>query len=304
MSAIHGGLDRAARLMRQLGADAAPVWSRLTESEARAICDRMDHLPTDQLADDEAALEAFVAAAGDTLQAAAPAARPDVWDCLSGLPTGDVAALVGDQSPQVAAYILTRLAPRQAASVIRLLPRGQALAILRRMVRLAPPKPPIIAAIAESVSRAAERLKALGASEGEDHLARIFETLDPETEEAFLTALEAERPGTRDAVEARMLTFGEIARFDAAGLQTFLMAADRSDLALALKGLEPDLARVFFANMTQRAGQVLREEIELLGAVPRGDVAAARDRLAATARRLIAEGEIRPGDVQDTDLVE
>lgn len=304
MQAVDGGLDRAARLMRQLGADAAPLWSRLTESEAQAICDRMNHLPTDQLADDEAALEAFVAAAGDTMAAAAPAARPDVWERLSHLSAGDVAALVGDQSPQVSAYIMTRLPPRQAASVIRLLPRRQALSVLRRMVRLAPPKPPIVSAIAESVSRAADRLDAMGVSEGEDRLARIFETLDPETEDAFLSALDEDRPGTRDAVEARMLTFEDIAGFDTAGLQTFLMAADRADLALALKGLEPEMAQVFFANMTQRAGQVLREEIDLLGAVPRAQVAAARDRLAATARRLIAEGEIRGADRQDPDLVE
>ncbi len=98
-----------------------------------------------------------------------------------------------------------------------------------------------------------------------------------------------------------MFTFDDLTGLDAAGLQTLLSAVDRAALVVALKGARPDTAAVFFANMTQRAGDLLREEIASLGPVRRSEIEAARQELVALARTLMQRGDIRAdGQVEET----
>ena len=102
-----------------------------------------------------------------------------------------------------------------------------------------------------------------------------------------------------------MFTFDDLARLDAAGLQTLLQAGARATLVTALKGASEQTAAAFFANMTRRAGELLREEIAAQGSVRRSDVDAARHELVSLARKLIEQGDIRVGhQIEDEDLVE
>ena len=103
-----------------------------------------------------------------------------------------------------------------------------------------------------------------------------------------------------------MFTFDDLAGLDAAGLQTLLSAADRAVLVIALKGARPETAAAFFVNMTQRAGDLLREEIASLGPVRRSEIEMARQEMVALARTLIHRGDIRAGGQanEDDELVD
>ena len=102
-----------------------------------------------------------------------------------------------------------------------------------------------------------------------------------------------------------MFTFDDLSGLDAAGLQTLLSAADRAVLVVALKGARPDTSAVFFANMTQRAGDLLREEIASLGPIRRSEIETARQELVELARTLKQRGDIRAdGQVEDDELVD
>ena len=144
-----------------------------------------------------------------------------------------------------------------------------------------------------------------GLEAGVERIARIFDRLDPRAGNLFLAALEKSEPGAGEKVRSLMFTFDDLASLDAAGMQTLLAGANRAVLVLALKAAKPATAAAFFANVTQRAGELLREEIAALGSVRRADVEAARGELVALARQLIERGEIRAGKAgKEDDLIE
>jgi flagellar motor switch protein FliG len=102
-----------------------------------------------------------------------------------------------------------------------------------------------------------------------------------------------------------MFTFDDLGTLDAGGMQTLLAAADRATLVIALKGAKDTTSAAFFANVTQRAGDLLREEIAALGPVRRSEVEAARAELVELARQLIGRGDIHARKDTDPDeLVE
>jgi len=297
------GLDRAARLMRSLGTDAHLIWNCLTREEVHAISARMNHLPTEDLPGDLGALEAFVRDARDGAVQSSVIGE-DAWARLAGCEPATVAALVAGESLQVAAFILGQLPPRLAARTLRLLSRQQAQGVLRRLIHLVAPARSVQAVIAQGIAERLDRIAATGPQQGPARLARIFDQMDRGAETALLDALDTDEPGAGAQVRAMMFTFDDLAGLDAAGLQTLLSKTRRETLALALKNAGKNVSGAFFANMTQRAGDLIREEIRALGPVRRSEIEAARRDLAEQARGLVECGEIRLVPDEDDELVE
>ena len=119
--ASPSGLRRSAMLMRALGAKAASVWSQLSPQEAEQLSQAMQALPEDQDAEQNA-LRVYVQSMTATPSASDPAPG-SVWSRLSALEGTTLANMIQDESPQVIALILSRLAPDAAAKTVRVLPR-------------------------------------------------------------------------------------------------------------------------------------------------------------------------------------
>jgi len=291
------GLARSARLMRALGPDAAAIWAELDAQEAEVLSAAMDQVADDPSADSEA-LRRFT-------QAQRATSGAGVWAELSALDTAALAALVRHERPQVVALILSRLSGEAAARLLRTLPPSLSIEAMQRLLHLGEVHPAAMAGLEQFLKGRVATLAREGAQAGVERIARIFDRLDPRAGTLFLAALETAEPGAGDKVRALMFTFDDLATLDAAGMQTLLASADRAVLIIALKGAKPATSAAFFANLTQRAGDLLREEIAALGAVRRSDVEAARTSLVELARQLIRRGEIRAGKTSEQDeLVE
>lgn len=298
------GPQRAARLLRAMGEGAGPVWAELTAEETQLITSYMNDLHADEAVDDAELLDLFLRES-ETLVEADDARRPagSLDQSLQAAAPETLAVIAGRESPQVAAYIFTRLSPRQAAGALRMLDPSQAIAILKRMVNFTPPPEGVCGLINDSLMTMLERLGE-GEEGGHARVARIFDQFDTRREGALLTGLEAMDPQTGEKVRALMFGFDDLASFDAAGIQTLLARTERADLVLALKGAREATRQVFFLNMTQRAGELVREEMAALGAVRRRDVEAAQRLVVDTARGLIRQGDIRLDRTEDDELVE
>lgn len=297
------GLMRSARLMRALGPDAAPIWAELSKSEVQALTAAMDALGPSEDGEGEAVRQFMEA--HRRFGAPAPVSGASVWHLLSEAGTDTLAAMLAGEHAQTVALILSRLSGEAAARLLRALPPALAIDAMHRLLNLGPVHPAAIAAL-EARLRAQLNSKAeSGQGNGHERVARIFDRLDSRSEKTFLAALDHAQPGAGEKVRALMFTFDDLAGLDAAGLQTLLAAADRSVLVVALKGARPETAAVFFANLTQRAGELLREEIAALGPVRRSDVEAARQELVGLARTLMQRGDIRVGGAtEDDELVD
>lgn len=297
------GLVRSARLMRALGSASAAVWSELSEDEARALTDAINGLPPEDAGEADAVADDFLRAA-----IIVPEKRrklsDNVWLKLSALDPSAFAGLIGNEHPQTIALIFSKLEPAASARLSQALPPPLVLDALRRLLHMQSPHPRAVAATEQTLVDAMARLALTMPQQGHERVARIFDRLDARSEQTFLAALENAEPGAGERVRALMFTFDDLARLDAGGLQTLLSSVDRDLLALALKGANPEVEQAFFANLTQRACEVLRDEIAALGPVRRSDVEAARTEIADFARGLIQRGDISVAEADLDELVE
>ena len=297
------GLIRSARLMRALGASSSAVWNELSPDEARSLTEAMEALPPDDTAEAEAVAEDFLRAA-----IIVPEKRrklsDNVWLKLSALDPAAFAGLIGNEHPQTIALVFSKLEPAASARLSKALPAPLVLDALRRLLHMKAPHPRAVSAAEQTLVGAMARLALTMPQQGHERVARIFDRLDARSEQTFLAALENAEPGAGGRVRALMFTFDDLATLDAGGLQTLLSATDRSVLALALKGANPEVEQAFFLNLTQRAAQVLRDDIAALGPVRRSDVDVARTDIADLARTLIQRGDIVVAEADIDELVE
>jgi len=123
-------------------------------------------------------------------------------------------------------------------------------------------------------------------------MADIFNNLDRNTENRFMTALEERNRESAERIKGLMFTFDDLARLDGGGVQMLLRQVEKDQLGLALKGASDDVRELFFANMSERAGKMMKEDMEALGAVRLKDVDEAQSGIVQTAKALADAGEI------------
>lgn len=297
------GLVRSARLMRALGPSSSAVWSELDPEEAHALTRAMEALPPEDAREAEAVAEDFLREA-IVMPEKRRALADSIWLKLSALDSTALAGLIANEHPQTIALIFSKLEPAASANLSKALPPPLTMEALRRLLHMNVPHASAVEAAERTLIDAMADLAVTMPNQGYQRVARIFDRLDSKAEKSFVAALENAEPGAGQRVRSLMFTFEDVAKLDAAGLQTLLSGLDRSRLALALKGAPEKIETAFFANMTQRAGAVLREEISALGAVPRSDVDSARAHVVDAARQLLERGEISQPRLQSDDMVE
>ena len=295
------GLRRSALLMRALGARASAVWSQLSPQEAEQLSTAMQELPEDETAE-HGAVRAYVQSMQTQSSHATPATNT-IWDRLSARDGNTLANMIQSESPQVIALILSRLSPDAAANTVRVLPRAIETDALKRLLGLGAVHPAAITALARVLAQQIDPGKAVNLRGGHEHVARIFDQLDSQSEEKLLSALNTAEPGSGEKIRALMFTFAALSGLDAASLQTILGNVDRATLTLALKGAPEPVADAFFGNMTQRAADLLREEMQSVGPVRRSEIEAARAEILALARTLVKRGDILVRQADD-ELIE
>ena len=135
-------------------------------------------------------------------------------------------------------------------------------------------------------------------------MADIFNNFDLSTEGPFFTALEEHNRESAERIKALMFTFDDLINIDPAGIQTLLRQVEKDQLAMALKGGSDDVKELFFQNMSERAGKMMREDMEAMGAVRLKDVDEAQAAVVSTAKDLADSGEIviSSGD-EDSEMV-
>jgi flagellar motor switch protein FliG len=132
-------------------------------------------------------------------------------------------------------------------------------------------------------------------------MAEIFNNFDRNTESRFLTSLEERHRDSAEKIKALMFVFEDLAKLDPSGIQTLLRAVEKAKLAIALKGASEQLRDLFFTNMSERAGKILREDMDDMGPVRLRDVDEAQSNMVSIARDLADKGEIIIVDNKDDD---
>jgi flagellar motor switch protein FliG len=201
------------------------------------------------------------------------------------------------EHPQTIALILAHLQPANAAQLATLLPEELRVEVLTRMASLEDISPDVVSRISSVIE---VRLKALGGPSREQHggvraVAELFNRLERTVSTPVLEAIEEQRPELAVSIRNLMFVFDDLLHVDDNGMREIIQRADKKGLTIALKGASDEIRQRFFINMSKRATEMLREEMEVLGAVRLRDVEKAQQEIVAIARKLEEEGLISTG---------
>jgi flagellar motor switch protein FliG len=232
-----------------------------------------------------------------------PAGRT-VWDKLGNVDEAVLAAYLKNEYPQTIAVVLSRIRPEYAARVLAHLPEDSAIETVVRMLRIELVQKDVLLDLEQTLRT--EFMSNLARSDRRDNhevMAEIFNSLDRATEARFLEMLEERNKDAADRIRALMFTFEDLIKLDAQGMQTLLRNIDTSSLGLALKGASEKVRELFFKNMSERAGKILREDMESMGPVRLRDVDEAQVGIVTKAKDLAAAGEIFIADGKTDEVI-
>ena len=138
---------------------------------------------------------------------------------------------------------------------------------------------------------------------GGEAVAEMLNLSDRATEKGILESLEAEDPELVEQIRRLMFVFEDILLIDDKGIQSVLKEIDHEQLALALKTASEEMKQKIFGNMSERAAQLIKEDMEYMGPVRLSDVEAAQQKIVDVVRRLEDAGEIILQGRGDSDVV-
>ncbi len=211
---------------------------------------------------------------------------------------------ISGEHPQTIALILSHLAPEQAAPIISALPPEQQAEVAMRIATMDQTAPEIT----REVERVLERKIATVLSQefttvgGVEALAELLNRVDRTTERSIMETLEAENAELADAIKKRMFVFEDVILLDDRSIQQVLKEVDQRELAIVLKGSSDEVKNKIFGNMSQRAAEIVKEDMEFMGPVRVRQVEEAQQRFVAVIRRLEEAGDITITRSED-DLV-
>ena len=233
-----------------------------------------------------------------------PAGRT-MWDKLGNVNEAVLANYLKNEYPQTVAVILSKVKSDHSSRVLALLPENMAMEVVTRMLRMETVQKEVLDHVERTLR--SEFMTNLAQTERQDShemMAEIFNNLDRNTEDRFMNALEERNREAADRIKQLMFTFDDLIRVDPGGIQTVLRQVDKDQLATALKGASDEVKELFFRNMSERAGKMMREDMEAMGAVRLRDVDEAQAGIVSAAKALADAGEIViAGSGDDDELV-
>lgn len=323
------GPQKAAIFMLAMGADdAASLWEMFDDDEIRELSQIMSTLGTIQAGTVEKLLVEFASKMSGTGaligsyesterllskflpedrvnsvmdEIRGPAGRT-MWEKLGNVNEQVLASYLKNEYPQTVAVVLSKVRPEHAARVLAHLPEDFALEVVTRMLRMESVQKDILDKVEQTLrAEFMSNLSRTNRRDAHELMAEIFNNFDRQTEGRFLAALEERSRDSAEKIKALMFTFEDLGKLDPGSVQTLLRAVDKNKLAIALKGASDTLRDLFFANMSERAGKILREDMELMGPVRLKDVDESQMTMVNIAKDLAQKGEIMIAQNNDED---
>jgi flagellar motor switch protein FliG len=325
------GPQKAATLMLALGEEqAAKIFAKLHEDEIRDLSIAMAALGVVASSQVEEVAQEFSAALGQTghlvgsyevterlllrtmpkervsqimEEIRGPAGRT-MWDKLGNVNEAVLANYLKNEYPQTVSVVLSKVKPDHAARVLSLLPEAFAMEVVMRMLRMETVQKEALEGVERTLRLEFMSNLARGSRrDSHEVMAEIFNNLDRAAETRILTALEERNRESAEKIRALMFTFDDLQRLDQPGIQVLLRAVPKDKLVLALKGASDSMREIFFSNLSERAGKLLKDDLAALGPVRLRDVDEAQAIIVSQAKDLAAQGQIQLADGREDEMV-
>jgi len=327
------GLENAAILLMSLGEeDAANVFKHLTPKEVQGLGEtiaKMKTIPRDRV---DNVLEMFNTVAseqsvlvGDTDEYVKAVLRKALGDdkanllidrilqggdtsgieSLKWMDANSVGELLRNEHPQIVAAILVHLDFDQAASVLKTFGERQRNEVLVRIATLDGIQPSALKDLNEVMGKVlagGEKMRKTSLG-GVKPAAEIINMMGSSVETAVLDYIRETDNELAQKIMDNMFTFDDLETVDDKGIQALLKEVQSESLVIALKGAKPEMREKIFKNMSTRAAEALREDLDSRGPVRVSEVEAEQKELLKVVRRLADEGQIILGGGGDDDFL-
>ena len=202
--------------------------------------------------------------------------------------------MIQNEHPQTIALMIAHLKPRAASEVMALLPDSVRPDVAYRIANL----DKVASGMLEEIDRIFEEVlsnKATATTQkagGVPRLAEILNLIDGTAAEQIIEEIEDNDPELAEAIRQNMFVFDDIVLVDDRGLQKVLRSIDSQELALALKAATDAVKEKIFANMSQRAVEIIKEEMDVCGAVRIKEVTDAQQKITRIVQDMERKGEL------------
>jgi flagellar motor switch protein FliG len=324
------GAQRASVLLLSLGEqDAAAVLKHMDAREVQAIGTAMATLKNVSRDDADAVLDAFAGSLGkqtsfgvgteDYVRNMLTAALGEEKagglldrilvnrgsksiEALKWMDGRTIADLIGGEHPQIVAIVLAHLDSAHASEVLANLPQQVRGEVIMRIATLDGVQPSALIELDQIMERqvagAGVRGKAASLG-GVKAAAQILNALDSTRELEVMESIVNADADLGQRIQEQMFVFDDLMRVDDRGMQTLLRDVPGDRLVIALKGADPAMREKIFSNMSKRAADMMREDLEVKGPVRLSEVDAAQKEILAAARTLAEQGQINLGGGSD-----
>lgn len=316
------GTDKAAILLLYLGPEAtSKVFEHMDDLEIKRISQsmaRLGHVPRNSIqevvneymdiTDPETGMfsqgEEFVrkilekalgpAKAEILLKELSVANYGDMTDMLANMDSKTIANFLSQEHPQTIAVILAKLKAKHTSEIIGYLPQELQAEVVMRIADVDQVSPEIIAEIEDVMRR---ELSAAGGVQrfkvgGVEKVVDMFNHFDRSREKQILDKLDVIKPPLAEVIRKHLFTFEDFIHLDDRGIQAIMREVSNDTLTLALKAATDELKEKIFRNISSRAGEMIKEDLEVMGPVRLSDVERAQSEIIKIVRRLEEEGQL------------
>jgi len=217
-----------------------------------------------------------------------------VWEKLSRIQPAVIKSYIESEHPQTIALILGNIDPSVASHVIALLDDEIQMSVVMRMSKIETVPQELVRDIEETLEK--ELAEATGSSgisfDGMVNVVEILKGLDKEVSKPLLERLEQKDEELFSQVDKLLLVFEDLLELSDKDVQTILKHVSSDELVKALKGAPDELADRFFGNMSSRAAEIMREDMQVMGPLKLADVEESQQSILRVVRKLDEDGSI------------
>jgi len=235
--------------------------------------------------------------ASEVMSGIATAAQGKGFQKLKSVDPQQIATALQKEHPQTIALVLSNLKAELAARILNLYPDELRADITLRMATLGKVSTAVISEIDKIIEgiTAVETIHDTNSFGGTKSVASLLNNCDPAISKSILENIASKNPEIAGEIKRLMFVFEDLLGIDDRSIQRILREIDKKDLALSLKIVDDQLKDKIFTNMSERARDLLKEEIQYLGPVRLKEVEAAQMRIIDVVKQLEEQGELKIG---------
>jgi len=215
-------------------------------------------------------------------------------ELLRSLKPDQLLMLLKGEHPQTIAIILAHVPVETASDVLAGLPHEVRVEVAFRIAKsekFVPQRVEELEGILAQLLKERETMEVTKFS-GIDKLAEMMNMMESKIADQIMTSIEEVEPELAAEIKQRMFTFEDLVLVDDRGLQRLLRRIETRELAMALKGASEEVKQKIFKNMSERAAEMIREEMEAIGAVRMRDVEEAQTNITRIVQEMEEKGEL------------